>query len=129
MTYGLLCLALSTLIFGGFFVMMGISYPGSSSMYTFFLQFGLLISFPGLILFIYQLRFGMHWNRVVRFVISQEQIAIDEISRRVRLPIIRVSDILYDAISSGSLPGIVREDVFVSRFKLAQDGVEMLDYI
>ncbi len=126
MTYALLCAALNMIIFGGISFFMG-NLSGFGGMGLPYTIFGALLVFLGIITLIHQLRFGMRWNRVVRFMISQEQISFDDVCRRVRLPEIAVSDIIFDAIYGGTLSGIVRDDVFISRYKLAQEGIDITE--
>lgn len=78
--------------------------------------FGLGTGIPlfllGLFLFLRYRKIGAKWNKVTRVALSHEEISLEEISNQSGVPVHEVRDIILDAISTKTVKGSIKDDIF-----------------
>jgi hypothetical protein len=66
-----------------------------------------------IILILRQLRTDRKWSKVVAIARSHEEISLDDLSKQSGVPNEEVRSLVFDAISSGHLSGVVKENRYV----------------
>jgi len=111
MTYLLILIGLVMLAFGSMYLIFaGINLINESDIYA-RLILGIILTVPGLLLTITQIRSGILWNRIIKVAGSHREISLEQIAAKTNVSLHKTRSILFDAITSGVIGATIEDDV------------------